>query len=88
MVYGIDDKMHTPVAKQELRPTSMRGRSFTRYEGTWRVIPRDGGATVTYELTARPAFDVPQFILKRLLKRDSGQMIDRLRQEIAARAAR
>lgn len=64
------------------------GKSFTRYEGKWRVIQRNGGTTVTYELTARPAFDVHEFILKRLLKRDSGEMIDRLRREIAARAAR
>jgi hypothetical protein len=26
---------------------------------------------ITYELTAKPSFDVPEFILKRLLKRDS-----------------
>ncbi len=63
-------------------------KSFTRYEGTWRVIQKDGGTTVTYELSARPAFDVPEFILKRLLRRDSGEMIHRLRREIAARAAR
>jgi ribosome-associated toxin RatA of RatAB toxin-antitoxin module len=64
------------------------GRSFTRYEGAWRVAPKGDGTTVTYELIARPIFDVPRFILKRLLKRDSGQMIARLRSEIAARAAR
>ena len=64
------------------------GKSFTTYAGVWRAIQKDGGTMVTYELTARPAFDVPEFILKRLLKRDSGQMIDRLRREIAARAAR
>jgi len=60
--------------------------SFTHYEGAWRVTPRDPGTTVTYELSATPAFDVPAFILKRLLKRDSAQMIIRLRQEITARA--
>ena len=64
------------------------GRSFTRYEGLWRVMQQGGRTTVTYELTAHPAFDVPEFILKRLLKRDAGQMIDRLRREIVARATR
>ena len=39
-------------------------------------------------LTAQPSFEVPQFLLKRLLKRDSGEMIDGLRREIAARSAR
>jgi len=60
--------------------------SFTLYEGTWRVTPKDGGtggATVTYAVTARPAFDVPGFILKRLLRRDSRQMVESLRREIS-----
>ena len=64
------------------------GKSFTTYEGAWRAQTIDGGALITYELSAQPAFDVPEFILKRLLKRDSGEMIDRLRREIAARAQR
>lgn len=43
---------------------------------------------VVYAVTARPAFDVPGFILKRLLTRDSRQMIQGLRREITAQAAR
>ena len=61
------------------------GTSFTTYEGAWRATNNNGGAEVTYELTARPAFDVPEFILKRLLKRDAGRMIEGLRREMAAR---
>ena len=64
------------------------GKSFTSYQGAWSAVSKGNGTAVTYELTARPAFDVPEFILKRLLKRDSGQMINRLRSEFAARAAR
>jgi carbon monoxide dehydrogenase subunit G len=64
------------------------GRSFARYEGAWRLCDRDGGTEILYELTAQPSFDVPEFVLKRLLKRDSAQMIDGLRREMAARAAR
>jgi len=41
---------------------------------------------VTYELSAKPSFDVPEFLLKRLLKRDASQMIERLKAEVAARA--
>jgi hypothetical protein len=65
--------------------------SFTLYEGSWRVTPQTAGttgATVVYAVTARPAFDVPGFILKRLLTRDSRQMIKGLRREITAQAAR
>lgn len=71
-----------------IRFTDTSGESFLSYQGSWRAAAKNGGTTVTYELTARPGFDVPEFILKRLLKRDSGEMITRLRQEFAARAAR
>jgi len=42
-----------------------------------------GRSIVTaYELTAEPSFDVPGFVAKRLLRRDSARMIERLRREI------
>ena len=63
-------------------------RSFTRYEGKWHLCAENGLTAISYELTAQPAFDVPEFVLKRLLKRDSGLMIDGLRREIRARASR
>ena len=62
------------------------GNSFERYEGTWRVAASGRGSDITYELTAKPSFDVPEFILKRLLKRDSTRTIERLSAEIATRA--
>ena len=61
-------------------------RSFVRYEGAWRLSQHDGQTAITYELTAEPSFDVPGWMLKRLLRRDSTQMIERLQREIAARA--
>jgi ribosome-associated toxin RatA of RatAB toxin-antitoxin module len=64
------------------------GRSFKSYAGEWRTESKGSGTVVTYELTAHPGFDVPEFILKRLLKRDSSVMINRLRAEFATRAAR
>lgn len=63
------------------------GRSFVRYQGAWRVSQDDGQTTISYELTAEPSFDVPGPIVKRLLRRDSGRMVERLQREIAARAA-
>ena len=71
-----------------IRFTDQSRRSFDSYEGSWSAEPRNGGTTITYELTARPGFQVPEFILKKLLKRDSGTMISRLRQEFAARAVK
>ena len=62
-------------------------RSFEQYEGAW-TIESDGGATaVAYELTARPAFRVPEFVLRKLLERDAAVMFERLRGEITARGA-
>lgn len=64
------------------------GRSFSVYEGSWRMVETNGRTTISYELEAKPGFDVPEFILKRLLKRDAARMIEGLRREMAARPAR
>lgn len=61
------------------------GRSFEIYEGAWRLTERDGETVIRYELRAKPTFDVPEFLLRRLLARDAKMMIDGLRREIAAR---
>ena len=58
------------------------GKSFTQYEGAWRVVPEGALTLVSYELTAKPAFSVPEFLLSRLLRRDARQMIERLRMAI------
>lgn len=62
------------------------GQSFAQYEGVWQLAAGPAGTTVSYALTARPSFDVPEFVLKRLLKRDARKMIEQLRTEMAARA--
>jgi ribosome-associated toxin RatA of RatAB toxin-antitoxin module len=62
------------------------GKSFERYEGTWTISEKDAHVEIAYALTAKPTFDVPEFLLKRLLKRDAQTMIERLRTEMARRA--
>jgi ribosome-associated toxin RatA of RatAB toxin-antitoxin module len=62
------------------------GKSFTKYEGSWTIAEKDGQTAIRYELNAQPSFDVPEWLLKRLLKRDATQMIQRLQAEIASRA--
>jgi len=64
------------------------GESFASYEGEWVVSQHDSLTVIDYQLSARPSFDVPGFVLKRLLKRDAGVLIDRIKAEIAARADR
>ncbi len=61
------------------------GRSFETYEGAWRLTEREGQTVIRYELRAKPTFDVPEFLLRRLLARDAKAMIEGLRREIAAR---
>ena len=72
-------------APDAIRFVDRCGRSFERYEGRWRVTARGDGSEITYELIAKPSFDVPEFLLKRLLKRDATRTIERLTSEIAAR---
>jgi hypothetical protein len=60
------------------------GQSFERYEGAWSMAEKDGQTRVAYRLTAKPSFDVPDWLLSRLLKRDAGQMITRLQAQILA----
>ena len=62
------------------------GKSFLEYRGSWRATTSGGWTQVEYQLEAKPAFDVPQFVLMRLLRNDATQMITRLRTEIAARS--
>jgi ribosome-associated toxin RatA of RatAB toxin-antitoxin module len=69
-----------------VRFRDLSGQSFSSYEGAWVFTERDGYTAIRYQLSARPAFDVPDFLLKRLLKRDATRMIERLQREIAARA--
>jgi ribosome-associated toxin RatA of RatAB toxin-antitoxin module len=83
-------RVHLVLEVQEDRGTirfrDRCGKSFARYEGVWTIAERDGKTHVTYELSAKPSFDVPEFLLKRLLKRDASQMIERLKAEIGSRA--
>ena len=62
------------------------GKSFIRYEGSWQLTEQRGSAAITYELIAKPSFDVPPFLLRRLLKRDAKVMIERLQTEMATRS--
>src|SRR5919204_466521 len=63
------------------------GRSFARYEGRWQVLDQKGTTEVQYELTAQPSFDVPEFLVKRVLRRDAVDTIEQLQREIAARSS-
>jgi len=75
-------EIHETASSLHFRDTC--GRSFTLYEGAWRVSPAGTGTRITYELRARPAFEVPDFLVKRLFRRDAAQLIARLRQAMSS----
>lgn len=80
LVLDVNEELDT------IRFRDLCGRSFTSYEGAWTITARGGHTLIQYGLTAIPAFDVPGFVLRRLLDRDARAMIDGLRSEMAIRA--
>lgn len=74
--------------EDSLRFRDRCGKSFAIYDGAWIISQQDSVTVVDYQLTAKPMFDVPAFVLKRLLKRDSADLIERIKVEIRDRADR
>lgn len=62
-------------------------KSFALYAGAWTFTPDRAGTSVTYTLTAKPAFSVPPFIIKRLLDSNARDTIDAIRAESVLRDA-
>jgi hypothetical protein len=69
-----------------IRFNDRSGKSFTRYQGTWHFVASGGHTTVTYELAAKPAFSVPGFVIRKLMKSNALEMIADLKREMTARA--
>lgn len=62
------------------------GASFALYEGVWQIEQRTGRTHLEYQLSAKPSFSVPEFVIQRLLKRDAVRMVKELQAEIGRRA--
>ena len=75
-------------AADSVRFTDRCRKSFAIYEGAWVISQHDSLTVVDYHLRAKPSFEVPGFVLKRLLKRDAGRLIDRIKAEITPRQDR
>ena len=73
---------------QTIRFRDRCNKSFHVYEGAWTLTPHEAGTELAYELTAKPAFSVPGFVIRKLLNRDARVMIERLQTEIAVRGGR
>jgi ribosome-associated toxin RatA of RatAB toxin-antitoxin module len=82
LLLGIDEE---PLA---IRFVDRSGKSFARYEGAWTLAERNGQVEITYALTAKPSFEAPGFLIRRLMRRDASDQIQRLREEMEVRSKR
>lgn len=71
----------------QIRFRDICGQSFARYEGSWTIVPQASGVELHYELIAQPTFDVPLFVIRKVLSADAREMAERLREEMLARMA-
>jgi len=55
---------------------------FHLSDESWELVAHDGGTIVTYNMTMRPKFWIPPgigpFLIKRKLKKNGGQAVDRI----------
>ena len=63
------------------------GQSFSVYEGSWTILPQDSGTEVRYALRAQPTFDVPLFVIRKVLSADAREMTELLRAEMVRRTS-
>ena len=79
------------VREQDRRVLAFRdvcGKSFTTYEGTWELTATAGGTRVTYRLKADPNGRQPAMLAKSAIRGSVKKLLDEVRGEILARAAR
>jgi carbon monoxide dehydrogenase subunit G len=79
------------VREQDQRVLAFRdvcGKSFTTYEGTWELSTIGGGTRVTYRLTADPNGRQPAMLARSAIRGSVRKLLDEVRHEILARAAR
>ena len=79
------------VREQDQRVLAFRdvcGKSFTTYEGTWELTTIGGGTRVTYRLKADPNGRQPAMLARSAIRASVRKLLDEVRHEILARAAR
>jgi uncharacterized membrane protein len=64
------------------------GKSFTTYEGEWKIQETDGRTRVTYRLTADPAGRQPAMFARPAIRGSVRQLLEEVRAEILTRVAR
>jgi len=64
------------------------GKSFATYEGVWELTAIGSGTRVRYRLTADPTGRQPAMLARSAIKGSVRKLLDEVRDEIIARAAR
>jgi carbon monoxide dehydrogenase subunit G len=64
------------------------GESFTTYEGQWEISASEGRTRVTYRLKADPSGRQPALLARPAIRGSVKKLLDEVRTEILARAAR
>jgi len=79
------------VREQDARVLMFRdvcGKSFTTYEGAWELTTIGSGTRIIYRLKADPTGRQPAMVAKSAIKGSVRKLLDEVRHEILARAAR
>jgi carbon monoxide dehydrogenase subunit G len=79
------------VREEDQRSVTFRdlcGKSFSTYEGKWEVMPTAAGTRVTYQLKADPNGKQPAVLARSAIRGSVKKLLDEVRTEILARAAR
>ena len=79
------------VREQDQRILAFRdlcGKSFSTYEGTWELIATPGATRIAYHLTADPNGRQPAMLARPAIRNSVKKLLDEVRTEILARAAR
>jgi carbon monoxide dehydrogenase subunit G len=79
------------VREEEQRSVTFRdlcGKSFSTYEGKWEVVQATAGTRVTYQLKADPNGKQPAVLARSAIRGSVRKLLDEVRAEILARAAR
>jgi len=85
-------RLHTTLHVQESPMSSIRfedvlHKDFIRYRGEWRIVEHGRSVDVLYQVVARPASAIPDFVARPLFQRAVRQLLTEIEKEIEHRAA-
>ena len=71
--------------KQRIEFRDILGEDFSKYEGYWQITSQNGQQVVSHHIVFKPTFNVPNWLVNRLFKKDSRKLLDEVQEEIIKR---